>query len=41
VNTASKAAIAAFVGGTRIGIIVGGRSVLAIVALAITFVMLR
>jgi uncharacterized membrane protein (DUF4010 family) len=41
VNTASKATIAAFVGGTRIGTIVGGASVLAIVALAITFVMLR
>ena len=33
VNTASKATIAAFVGGTRIGTIVGIASVLAIVAL--------
>jgi uncharacterized membrane protein (DUF4010 family) len=41
VNTASKAAIAAFVGGTRIGTIVGGASIVAIVALAITFAMLR
>ncbi len=41
VNTASKAAIAAFVGGTRIGAIVGSASVLAIAALAVTFVMLR
>ena len=41
VNTASKAAIAASVGGTRIGTIVGGASVLAIAALTISFVMLR
>ena len=41
VNTASKAAIAAFVGGTRIGTIVGSVSVLAIAALAVTFVVLR
>jgi uncharacterized membrane protein (DUF4010 family) len=41
VNTASKAAIAAFVGGMRIGAIVGGASVLAIAALAIAFVTLR
>jgi uncharacterized membrane protein (DUF4010 family) len=41
VNTASKAAIAGFVGGTRIGTIVGSASVLAIVALAVTFVALR
>jgi uncharacterized membrane protein (DUF4010 family) len=41
VNTASKAVIAAFVGGRRIGAIVGGASVVAIVALAATFVVLR
>lgn len=41
VNTASKAAIAAFVGGTRIGTIVGSASILAIAALAISFVMVR
>jgi len=41
VNTASKATIAAFVGGTRIGTIVGIASVLAIVALAVTFVLMR
>ena len=41
VNTASKAAIAAFVGGTRIGTIVGSVSVLAIAALAVTFFVLR
>jgi uncharacterized membrane protein (DUF4010 family) len=40
-NTASKAAIAAFVGGRRIGTIVGSVSVLAIGALAVTFVVLR
>ncbi len=41
VNTASKAAMAAFVGGRRIGTIVGSVSVLAIAALAVTFVVLR
>jgi uncharacterized membrane protein (DUF4010 family) len=41
VNTASKAAIAAFVGGTRIGTMVGGASILAIAALTITFVVMR
>ena len=41
VNTASKAMIAAFVGGTRLGSIVGVVSVLAIAALGITFMMLR
>ena len=41
VNTATKAAIAAFVGGTRIGTIVGSVSVLAIAALAVTFFVLR
>ena len=40
-NTASKAAIAAFVGGRRIGTIVGSVSVPAIGALAATFVVLR
>jgi len=41
VNTASKAAIAAFIGGMRFGGIVGGVSALAIAALCITFIMLR
>ena len=41
VNTASKATIAGFVGGTRLGSIVGVVSVMAIGALGITFVMLR
>jgi uncharacterized membrane protein (DUF4010 family) len=36
-NTASKAAMSAFVGGRGIGTIVGGVSVLAIGALAVTF----
>ena len=36
VNTASKAAIAAFVGGSRLGSIVGGVSVLATAALGLT-----
>ena len=40
-NTASKAAMAAFVGGRRIGTIVGSVSVLAIAALAVTFFVLR
>lgn len=41
VNTASKATIAAFVGGTRLGSIVGVVSALAIAALGIVFMMLR
>ena len=41
VNTASKAAIAAFVGGARIGTIVGSASVLAIAALAVAYFALR
>jgi uncharacterized membrane protein (DUF4010 family) len=41
VNTVSKATIAGFVGGTRLGSIVGVVSVMAIGALGITFVMLR
>ena len=41
VNTVSKATIAGFVGGTRLGSIVGVVSVIAIGALGITFVMLR
>jgi uncharacterized membrane protein (DUF4010 family) len=41
VNTASKAMIAAFVGGTRLGSIVGVVSVLAVAALGVTFMMLR
>jgi uncharacterized membrane protein (DUF4010 family) len=41
VNTASKAAIAAFVGGARIGTIVGSASVLAIAALAVAYFVLR
>lgn len=41
VNTASKAAIAAFVGGRRIGTIVGGASAAAIAALAAAVAMLR
>ena len=41
VNTATKAAIAACVGGTRIGTIVGSVSILAIAALAVTFFVLR
>jgi uncharacterized membrane protein (DUF4010 family) len=40
-NTASKAAMAAFVGGPRIGTIVGTVSVLAVAALAVTFLLLR
>ena len=39
VNTASKAAIAAFVGGSRLGSIVGGVSVLAIGALGLTYML--
>jgi uncharacterized membrane protein (DUF4010 family) len=41
VNTASKAAIAAFAGGARIGAIVGSASVLAIAALAVAYFVLR
>ena len=41
VNTVSKATIAGFVGGTRLGSIVGVVSMMAIGALGITFVMLR
>ena len=41
VNTASKAWIAAFVGGERLGTIVGAVSVAAIAALGITFMILR
>lgn len=41
VNTASKAAIAAFVGGARIGTIVGSASVLAIAALVVAYFVLR
>lgn len=41
VNTVSKATIAGFVGGTRLGSIVGVVSVMAIGALGITFVILR
>ena len=41
VNTASKAAIAAFVGGRRIGTIVGGASVVAIAALAAAILLQR
>lgn len=41
VNTASKAAIAAVVGGARIGTIVGSASVLAIAALAVAYFVLR
>jgi uncharacterized membrane protein (DUF4010 family) len=40
-NTASKAVMTAFAGGTRIGTIVGVASILAIAALAMTFLMLR
>jgi uncharacterized membrane protein (DUF4010 family) len=39
VNTASKAAIAAFVGGSRLGSIVGGVSVLATAALGLTYML--
>jgi uncharacterized membrane protein (DUF4010 family) len=41
VNTASKATMAAFVGGTHLGIIVGAVSALAIAALGTSFMMLR
>jgi uncharacterized membrane protein (DUF4010 family) len=41
VNTASKAALAAFVGGVRLGTIVAIVSVLAIGALGVTFLILR
>ena len=41
INTASKATIAAFVGGARLGGIVGVVSALAVAALVVTFFMLR
>lgn len=41
VNTASKATIATAVGGTRLGILVGGFSAAAMVALALALVILR
>lgn len=41
VNTASKAAMAATVGGPRLGSMVGALSVVSLVAMAVTFVALR
>lgn len=41
VNTASKAAIAVIVGGRRLGALVGAGSVVAVIALAVTFAAVR